>query len=108
MSNCNESHSSHYCNLCRTTDSTHFAKDCPEGVTLYHGTRVTNITSILNRGLNPSQNGRLGAGIYFTGKDEALKISSRHGTGTGVAVIECKVNLLKVKDYGNYNGFNES
>lgn len=52
---CNESHSKHFCTLCKKDDVTHFAMNCPEGIDLWHGTRMTNLSDIsLNKELKAS------------------------------------------------------
>ena len=65
---CNETHRKHFCRLCKKDDVTQFAKNYPEGVDLWHGTRMTNLSGIsLNKGLKASNSGRLG--VYFANKE---------------------------------------
>lgn len=94
---CKEGHGQHYCRVCDNPNSTHFSRNCPQGIDLYHGTRVSNITSILSSGLHPSPNGRIGGGIYFAEKDVATAIADHRGQGTGVAVLRVRVNPGKCK-----------
>ena len=102
VSGCNENHTRHYCKICRNDDVSHFAKDCPEGVVLWHGTRITSLSSIsLNNGLTASgPDCRLGQGVYFAGKDDATAVSKHRGNGTGVVVIGCRVRLGNMKNCG--------
>jgi hypothetical protein len=46
-------------------------------------------------GLRPTVGGRIGTGIYFAQKDEALNIAALRGQGSGVAVLKCRVNSAK-------------
>ena len=99
---CSEKHKSHYCRLCGLKNSTHFSQDCPQGRTLYHGTRLSSIKGISYEGLRPSTQGRLGPGVYFA---ESYKVAetislNRDGRdkGNGAAVFECNVNLGKIKN----------
>jgi hypothetical protein len=57
--------SKNYCLVCEDPNATHRPRDCPKGIDLYHGTRVSNLASIVNGGLHPSASGRIGPGIYF-------------------------------------------
>ena len=98
---CNETHSKHFCTLCKKNDVTHFAMNCPEGIGLWHGTRITNLSGIsLNKGLKASNDGRLGKGVYFANKKVATAVSRYRGKGTGVLVICCRVYLGKKKEGG--------
>ncbi|CDW79569.1 gig2-like protein [Stylonychia lemnae] len=92
ISACSDNHAKHYCRVCKDKDSDHFARDCTQGIILYHGTRVSFIKSIIANGLQPSKHGRLDSGIYFTDRDTAILISKHRGQGTGVAVFKCRVN----------------
>ena len=98
---CNETHSKHFCTLCKKDDVTHFAMNCSEGIDLWHGTRMTNLIDIsLNKGLKASNDGRLGKGVYFANKEVATAVSRYRGKGTGVLVICCRVYLGKKKECG--------
>ena len=90
---CDENHSKHYCKLCRNSNSDHLASNCSTGIELYHGTKVSNISSISLNGLSASSSGRLGPGLYLTTREEAFRIAGHRGEGTGTAVIKVKVNL---------------
>lgn len=93
-----------YCPLCQKHVS-HQPKDCPEGVDLWHGTRITSLSPIsLAKRLNPSDHNksRLGAGVYFTDKDSAIGVSSLRENGTGVVVIGCRVWLGNTKNFKNW------
>ena len=95
---CSEKHKSHYCRLCGCENSKHFSQDCLKGRKLYHGTRLSSIKGISSKGLQPSTNGRLGSGIYFTDSfNVAKEISLHREAGEGGAVFECNVNLGKIK-----------
>ena len=104
---CRERHASHYCRLCGCKTSTHYSIDCPKGVILYHGTRLSTIKKISYEGLRPSEKGRLGPGVYFTDSlQDAKDISSdkRFGQGKGGAVFECMVYLGRMKSLGRATG----
>ena len=45
-----------------------------------------------------STQGRCGPGIYFADLDIASKVSKYRGSGTGCAVIECRVNPKYCKE----------
>ena len=94
-----------YCRLCNNYN--HSTKNCSATTTLYHGTKVSNVTSICRNGLNASSSGRIGPGVYFAGsKDIAKKIASYRGSGTGTCVVICKVNLGKLKySYDSQNKY---
>ena len=96
-----------YCKLCQKYSS-HEEKNCPEGVDLWHGTRVNSLSEIsMSKGLNPSpHNRRLGRGIYFTDKYSATGISHDKGEGSGVVVIGCRVWLGNTKNFGSSTGKN--
>lgn len=63
---CHDKHNKHYCRICSNGDADHFSTVCPEGITLYHGTRVNFVSPICGEGLKPSAGGSLGPGVYFT------------------------------------------
>ena len=99
--NCTSAHDKHYCRLCQKDDVSHFAMDCPEGVDLWHGTKISNLSSISqNRGLKASGDGRLGSGVYFASKEIATAVSKHRGAGTGVVILCCRVRLGKTKHCG--------
>ncbi|CDW87186.1 interferon-inducible protein gig2 [Stylonychia lemnae] len=89
---CKVEHWSHYCNVCDKGNSDHLPKDCPQGISIYHGTKVSNISSIIDNGLRPSTHGRIGSGIYFAGGDVVLDITKHRGDGNGLVVFKCRVN----------------
>ncbi|CDW78674.1 UNKNOWN [Stylonychia lemnae] len=66
---CDDNHSKHYCRICSNRDSDHSARDCPSGITLYHG-----------------------PGIYFANGKIAEQVSKYRGNGTGIAIFKCRVN----------------
>ena len=67
---------------------------------LYHGTRVSNVSSISLNGLFASTGGRLGPGLYLATLDSAQLVAEHRGNGTGFAVLEIEVDLGKVRDTG--------
>jgi len=77
VNGCDENHPKHYCRLCKKDDVSHFGRDCPEGVDLWHGTRITNLSGISqNHGLFTSGAGcRLGQGVYFASKEVATAVA---------------------------------
>jgi len=83
--------------LCRSPDSTHLSSKCATGIMLYHGTKVSNVSSISLSGLRVSATGRLGRGVYMTNCQQMAElISVKHasaGVGTGSAVVRIWVNL---------------
>ena len=80
----NETHRKHFCRLCKKDDVTHFVKNCPEGVDLWHGTRMTNLSGIsLNKGLKASNSGRLGKDVYFANKEVATAVAKHGASVTG-------------------------
>ena len=94
----------YYCRLCDGYTTGHFSMNCPKGKTLYHGTRLSSIQGITYKSLQPSINGRLGPGIYFTDNFEIAKqISLRFDNELGGAVFECNVNRELVKELGDKN-----
>mgnify|MGYP002634480998 CR=1 FL=1 len=101
VSNCDEGHAQHYCRLCKTNDVDHFAMNCPHGVDLWHGTRISSLSPIsLNNGLAASGVGRLGPAVYFGSKEIAQAVAEHRGQGTGVVIICCRVYLGNIKDCG--------
>ena len=66
---CIEEHYRHYCRLCEDNNSNHLSRNCPKGVSLYHGTTATAARSITAEGLKCSPNGSWGKGIYFVGNE---------------------------------------
>lgn len=98
---CARNHANHYCRICESPDANHLEKNCPHGIDLYHGTRISSISAIIQGhylmqgGLHPTVGGRIGTGIYFAGKNEALSIAAHRGAGSGVAVLKCRVNTAK-------------
>jgi len=94
---CKENHPKHFCRLCENTDSKHFSSKCPKGITLYHGTHVTNLAPITTQGLRSSSHGRLGPGIYFVAEKRfAEKIAEMRRKGQDceeAVVFKCHVNL---------------
>lgn len=91
----------HYCRVCGENDSNHLARNCSQGTRLSHGTKVSNLSSISLNGLNISNKGRLGPGLYLTTEQNARNIAKHRGSGTGTCVIHCNVNLGKVLDKGH-------
>ena len=90
---CSENHFGHYCRLCDENDSDHLSRNCPQAITLYHGTTADAATNITEEGLKCSPVGRLGPGIYFVdNRDDALKIA-RSRNPYNWAVLKCRVNL---------------
>ncbi|TNV76669.1 hypothetical protein FGO68_gene10814 [Halteria grandinella] len=94
---CTEAHTKHYCKICKSSDSNHKARNCPQGINLYHGTKVSVISKIISEGLNPSTSGRIGPGIYFANLDTAMHVANSRGQGTGTVVVRCRVNASKCK-----------
>ncbi|CDW86720.1 interferon-inducible protein gig2 [Stylonychia lemnae] len=90
---CDQTHSKHYCKLCEDKNSNHLARNCPDAITLYHGTPFDNIKSIIDNGLRASTGGCLGQGIYFAKGQEAKEVSIGKGDGKKMAIIKCKVNV---------------
>ncbi|CDW80431.1 gig2-like protein [Stylonychia lemnae] len=91
---CPKNHSKHHCKLCDDDDdANHLARDCPKGITLFHGTKISKVNSILKNGLKPSAKGRIGSGIYFAEAQIAEQVSRHRGQGTGVAIFQCRVNI---------------
>ena len=87
---CPENHSKHYCQVCEDSDSDHCAGNCPEGRDIYHGTKQEYAKLILQNGFAPTENGRIGSGVYFTvNKEEAARIAKYKYGGSGPVVIEC-------------------
>eukprot|EP00347_Sterkiella_histriomuscorum_P002871 403366474 len=114
---CKENHKKHFCKICHDKDSNHFSKSCPNGIILWHGTKLENLQSILTNGLYPSKVGCMGEGIYLTTKKEAFCIAQHRGkmNQTDYVVVQVKVNLGKTLelqtnyDYqGNWKNFYDS
>ena len=98
---CTQRHNSHYCRLCEDNNSNHFSHACPQGIQLYHVTALSNIRGIAEIGLQPTNIGRLGKGVYFAKNfKDAKDISLHRGKAGGQAavVFECNVNLGNIKD----------
>ena len=90
---CSENHFGHYCRLCDENDSDHLSRNCPQAITLYHGTKADAATNITEEGLKCSPGGRLGPGIYFVdNRVDALKIA-RSRNPNNWAVLQCRVNI---------------
>ena len=63
-------------------------------MTLYHGTHRDNVQKILSEGLNESQHGNLGKGVYFVyGYEIAKAIAQKQNRAWGV--IEARVDLFR-------------
>jgi hypothetical protein len=66
----------------------------PEVVTMFHGTDGKHAASIIEHGLQPSKDGRLGPGVYLTPyKDVAGTIARYRGLQF---VVECEVTVGRV------------
>mmetsp|Transcript_21659 Transcript_21659/g.34744 ORF Transcript_21659/g.34744 Transcript_21659/m.34744 type:complete len:183 (-) Transcript_21659:474-1022(-) len=101
---CTEHHDRHYCRVCGDRNASHFAKDCPHGILLYHGTPIDCLVSISKCGgspLRPSTKGRLGAGVYLANYQEAVNVSKHRSNGKGICVVGVRVNLGKTKKVGS-------
>ena len=77
--------------------------NCPYGVQLSHGTKVSNLSPISQIGFLASKHGRLGPGLYLTTPHYVRSIAEHRGAGTGTCIIHCQVNLGKTKDNGTQN-----
>eukprot|EP01083_Nonionella_stella_P022602 62506_1 len=101
------------CPICNNYRATHLPMNCPYGMKLSHGTKVSNLSNICRVGLLPSNKGRLGAGLYLTSPQVAATISTYKGyhnysEGTGVCVIHCTINAGNIKDNGKANDYKGS
>ncbi len=69
-----------------------------EGTTLYHGTWINNVASILDRGLDVSKTGAFSSGIYCGpwNKAQWYGSPSRSSSSMYGAIFELNVNLGKV------------
>ena len=102
VTKCKEEHSKHYCRLCKEKDTNHFSSECPNSVTLYHGSHIRVAQPIARDGLNGSPSGRLGPGVYFVKTyDEAKQISKNRRNSNHTVVFKCKVYLGNHYDLGN-------
>ena len=108
VTRCKEKHSKHYCRLCKEKDTNHFSSECPNSVTLYHGTHIKVTQPIADGGLKESGDGRLGPGVYFVEEyDEAKKISNyrRHKDDKRCTVVfKCQVYLCRHCNLGTGTG----
>ena len=65
-------------------------------MTLFHGTHANNVQKILRDGLNESQDGNLGKGVYFVYDYEIAKAIAQK-QNRAWAVIEARVDLGRCK-----------
>ena len=95
---CDFQHDKPYCAACKDNDSDHRLPNCSKrhGMTLHHGTHRDNVQKILSDGLNESQHGNLGKGVYFVyGYEIAKAIAQKQNRAWGV--IEARVDLGRCK-----------
>lgn len=82
--------------------------------TLYHGSSIKNISSILRKSIKPSKRGSLGPGIYLANLGKAKSFAERYGSFYNVngylgMVAVCDVligNCIDITSYINRNDFN--
>lgn len=102
---CHEGHQKHYCRFCKSSDSNHFAKDCPDTVELYHATHVKNLemdSGIGEIGLKPfGSNNRFGKGIYFAELKYVTEISKKLFKEEGI-ILKCRVYLGRSRNFQNW------
>ena len=73
-------------------------------VELYHATAYNNISSINQNGLRESRSGRLGPGVYFASKSDAIKIAKyrqKQKNQPFWVIFKVKVKLGNCKDNGS-------
>ena len=96
---CKERHKRHYCQLCENDDSYHFSTECPYSRTLYHGTRLSAVPTIVEEGMRKSEAGSLGGGVYFVRTlEHAKKISEyrdrqNRSRDEHAVVVKCQVYM---------------
>ena len=96
---CTFNHNAHHCLLCRNDNSNHIAQNCPNinNANLFHGTTVGAAAAISQNGLQESQGGRMGRGVYFASKKAARNVAihrNKENGNNGVSVVFiCRVNL---------------
>lgn len=96
---CKQNHYSHYCRVCGDHNAAHFSASCPKGTVLYHGTKRKYAQSILNEGFTPSDQGRIGGGVYCVKDYDIAKKIAEYKFGSDGVVIMCIAEV----DYTKFN-----